>query len=238
MATPKLQIDPPIVQNPSLYQDWNFTTLFSWGYSPGKLQSLLPRGLALDLADGKAWISIAAFYAANTHFPGFKPISFLSNYPQTNLRTYVLGPDGVPGIYIFTMDVGQPLLLLGRLTVNAPYCWSKMSVDRSGAEVAYKNARRWGGPGCSSDLQVAIGSQPDPSPLAKFLADRWYLYVAGATGLERTPISHEPWQLTEAASLHCRETLGIAAGIPPPDGDVVTCYAGSVSARIGKPVSL
>jgi uncharacterized protein YqjF (DUF2071 family) len=229
---------PPPVAKPAFLTDWDTTAFVNWSYDPDILRGHLPQGLELDLFDGKGWLSLVLFHAGNAHFPWSPPIRPLSNYQQFNLRTYVRGADGTPGVYFFSMDIDEPVVLLGRLTYGAPYMLASMTVARAGDELHYASARRWGGPGCSCDVRLRIGAPYDNGsvpPVAPFLADRWWLYAVMKGRLVRAAVAHQPWQLSEATVLSLRETIVEAAGIKPLPQPAAVFYAGSVSARIGSP---
>jgi len=230
--------DPPPVSHPAFLTDWDTVTFVNWSYDREILSRLLPAGLELDLFEGKGWLSLVVFHAGNAHFPWLPPIASISNYQQFNLRTYVRSANGTPGVYFFSMDVDQPLLMLGRLTYGVPYMLSTMEVVSDGDQLHYTSARRWGGPGCSSDVRVRIGApftNSDMPPVAPFLADRWSLYAIMHAKVMRAAVAHQPWQLTQATVLNLNETLVEAAGIAPSSAPPVVFYAGSVSARIASP---
>jgi uncharacterized protein len=227
---------PPEVSKPAFLADWDDVTFLNWGYDPAVLRPHLPPGLAVDTFDGMAWVSLVPLHVGNAHVPWSPTMGPLSNYSQTNLRTYVTGPDGTPGVFFFSMDVSQPLLIIGRLTFGAPYNISFMSLTRNGDEIEYTSVRRWGGPGCSSDVKVKVGrpvNASDDARLMRFITERWWFFSMYRAALSQAPIVHPPWQLTQANLISCKQTMMIAAGIPAPASDPVVFYGGNVSTRMG-----
>lgn len=47
-------------------------------------------------------------FRMHVELPGPKPWHVVPPFPETNLRTYVLGPDGRPGIWFWSLDATSP----------------------------------------------------------------------------------------------------------------------------------
>ena len=49
-----------------------------------------------------------------------------SRFPETNVRTYVVGPDGRDGLWSFSLDAARlEPVLVARSTYALPYMWSQ-----------------------------------------------------------------------------------------------------------------
>lgn len=113
---------------------------------PGRIQALLPEGLTVDVYDGAAWLGLTPFVMANMRplgvpdlpgdwrlVPGLRRsprVADLSSSPETNLRTYVRGPDGRDGLWFFSLDIGSAALADAiRTIVGAPYHNGHLSVE-------------------------------------------------------------------------------------------------------------
>src|SRR4029453_1218031 len=102
---------------------------------------LLPRALELDLFTGQAWIGLVPFYMTNVTPRGIPAISWMSEFPELNLRTYVRVGDR-PGVYFFSLDAGSWLAArTARLLLNLPYFSAAMSVRADQSGVAYESRR-------------------------------------------------------------------------------------------------
>src|SRR4051812_22094227 len=113
-----------------------------WSYDADAVAALLPPGLAVDTHGGKAWISLTPFRMERFRVSGLPPVPGLSNFPETNLRTYVVGPDGRDGIFFLSLEVDSLATTLGaRLAYGAPYHWADMKVEQNGG-VRYVSRRR------------------------------------------------------------------------------------------------
>src|SRR5436305_5478415 len=156
------------VRAPLIRQRWHSIAFLHWSYEPSEIARLLPDGLEPDVFDGRAWVSLTPFLAQDTRAAVGPPLPVGSTFPETNLRTYVVGPDGRDGIWFFTLEVGNPLLPLAtRPTIGVPYRWANMSVSE-GATVAYRS-RRAGACGVGHDIEIVPGDERAPSALEEFL---------------------------------------------------------------------
>jgi hypothetical protein len=124
--------------------------------------------------------------------------------PETNVRTYVVGPDGREGLWFFSLDAARlEPVLVARSTYALPYMWSQMTVERDGSTIRYRSRRRWPGPTpATSAITLEIGGPLAPEQLGPFdhyLTARWQLYTTLGPLLARSTVEHEPWPLHRAA---------------------------------------
>lgn len=86
---------------------WESLTFFHWSCPIEEVQRLLPPGLRIEPWEGRAWVGLVPFRMVVK--PPIGPaLPLLSSFPETNVRTYVTGPDGEPGIWFFSLDAGNP----------------------------------------------------------------------------------------------------------------------------------
>src|SRR5207253_347345 len=98
--------------------------------------------------------------------------------PETNVRTYVLGPDGERGIWFFTLEAGRLFAALGaRSLYGLPYRWSAMRVTTSRNAVHYTSRRHRPSKPARSQISVQIGESIHTSNLASFLTAKFRLYT-------------------------------------------------------------
>jgi uncharacterized protein YqjF (DUF2071 family) len=71
-----------------LTAEWKNLLNITYAVDPSVLESHLPKGLELDIVNGKAHISLVAFDFLQTRVKGIK-IPFHVNFPEINLRYYV-----------------------------------------------------------------------------------------------------------------------------------------------------
>lgn len=222
-------------------QGWRDLTYVHWAYDPAVVQARLPAGLTVDTFAGAAWVGLVAFHMQRIRIPGTPAIPFLGTFPETNVRTYVRGPDGRPGVWFDSLDVNRLLpVLVARASYRLPYMWSKMTIERRNDRVTYAAQRRWPGPrGACSALSIVRGrSIAQPSDLENFLTARWGLFTQLRSRLAYAPVDHPAWPLETATISYLHDDLVEAAGYPTPTGIPMVHYSPGVEVNIGLPRSV
>ncbi len=88
-----------------MLQRWHEISFFHWSCDPAILKPRIPEGITLDTFDGKAWISLTPFLLCGLR-PPLVPRLLGLDFPEMNLRTYVVGAEG-PGIWFFSLDAAR-----------------------------------------------------------------------------------------------------------------------------------
>jgi uncharacterized protein YqjF (DUF2071 family) len=240
----------PPVRRPVMLQHWRRLTFLHWRYPPQAVQTLLPPGLEVETFDGAAWVGLVPFLMDGVRPPGVPPTPWLSRFPETNVRTYAVGPDGRSAIWFLSLDAARlGAVLAARGSYALPYFWSRMSVgapsmaDRpvlggGGVDrLAYRSRRRWPGPrGARCDADVELGAPfevAELGPLDHFLTARYRLWTVVAGRLAAAAAEHPPWSLRRARLVDLDQDLLKAAGLPPPEGMLVVHASDGVRVRIG-----
>ncbi len=192
-------------------------TFLHWAYEPQVVRALLPDEFEVDTWEGQAWVSITPFLMKDFRLatlPAGGPLS--STFPETNVRTYVRGPDGRDGLWFFSLEADSLPTVVGASTVyGVPYQWADMSVDE-GAKVRYRSRRRAGRP-VGHDITVEVGPPYDQVPeVDHWLTGRWRAYTRTGARPAVVPVQHSPWRLCEAAVVELEQSLLEAAGLPEP----------------------
>lgn len=213
---------------------WATITFLHWPYPAAEVQARLPDGLEVEPWDGQAWVGLVPFEM--TVRPPVGPGAL--RFPETNVRTYVVGPDGRPGVFFFSLDAASAsAVTTARTTWQLPYFLARMSVERAGDAVRYRSSRRRPGPrGAGHDITVRPGpaiGQPDE--FAHYLTARFTLWNKVAGSVMRTLADHPPWELQQAEVRDLHEDLLSAAGLPAPVGAPVVHFSTGVDVRIGAP---
>ena len=218
-------------------QRWDSLSFLHWRYEPADVQRLLPEPLVVDAFDGSAWVGLVPFEMQRVRPPWLPTLGPWSRFCETNVRTYVVGPDGDRGVYFFSLDAAQRApVVTARLGYRLPYHWSHMAIRRSDAEIAYTCLRRWPRPaGAVSRIRVAPGAAVETTPLDRFLTARWCLYQSARGRVRRTDVHHEPWPLAEATVTSLDDELVAASGLRPPAGPALVRYSPGIDVRIGYP---
>lgn len=218
---------------------WRNLAFLHWPFEPAVVQSLLPPGLHVDTWEGAAWVGLVPF-DMEVQLPGGIPIPREGRFPETNVRTYVRGPDGEPGVWFCSLEAGRlAATATARLTYGLPYYWASMSIAHAGPIWTYTSRRRWPGRrGAKSDTSVEVG-EPFPvsehSPFERYLTARWGLYSTWRGRLMYAPVSHDPWPLQRATLLQLDDELMVEAGFVPPREAPIVHWTVGTEVRIGRP---
>jgi uncharacterized protein YqjF (DUF2071 family) len=220
-----------------MYQTWSWLSFLHWPYDPAVVQRLLPNSLEVQTFQGQAWVGVTPFFLEDLRTPVAPALPWFTSFPETNVRTYVVGPDGREGLWFFSLDAARlEPVLVARSTYALPYMWSAMTVERDGSVVRYRSRRRWPGPTpATSQITVEIGARLRPQELGEFdhyLTARWQLYTTLGPVLARSTVEHEPWLLHRATVRELDTDLVMAAGLPDPAGEPVVHWSPGVRTRI------
>jgi uncharacterized protein YqjF (DUF2071 family) len=232
--------EAPRVETAVMIQQWRLMTFIHWRYPVDVVRPLLPQGLELETFDGDAWVGMLPFEMRGVRPPVAPPLPWLSQFPETNLRTYVRGPDDGHGIYFFSLEAARlPAVIAARLSLGLPYAWSDAEVQIREPDVVYHGRRRWPGPaGAGYHAQVRMGPAiPDNElgPLDHFLTARYRLYTVFADRLVAVDAEHRPWPLHRAHLVKLNQDLFQTVGLPAPDGEPLLHASPGVQVRIGVP---
>lgn len=236
-----------------MLQGWYDLTAVHWRYPAKAVQRLLPPGFAVDTFEGNAFVGLIPFHMRRIRIPGLPAFGRLSTFPETNVRTYIVDPQGRRGVWFFSLDITRLLpALVARVTYRLPYCWATMSIEgdpeageraAAGNTRTYESSRRWPRPNASapqaaSRVAIRIGSPlsaTDTSPLDHFLSARWALGSTWGRRLMWAKVDHPVWPLHDAELVECDETMLIAAGLPAPTGEPIVRWSPGVEVRIERP---
>jgi uncharacterized protein len=230
--------EPMPVHPAVMLQQWRLLTFLHWRYPAAVVQALLPPGLTAQTFDGTAWVGLVPFMMQGVRGPGLPALPWLSRFPETNVRTYVPGPDGRVGIWFFSLDAARVApVLAGRTGYGLPYCWASMRARAYGGELAYRSVRRWPGPAralCDAVVQPGRPYQEhELGPLDHFLTARFRLYSLVGGRLVGADAEHPPWPLHRGTMRYLHQDLLQAGGLPAPEGEPLVHTSPGVAVRIG-----
>jgi uncharacterized protein len=234
-AEPITATAPHSITRPSSVQSWNQLTFLHWPYDPATVRRFLPAGVEPDLYDGVAWVGLVPFVMQRVSIAGALQLPYVSNFLETNVRTYGVDARGRRSVVFLSLDAARLLpVAAAHAAFRLPYVWSSMSLHRIDDVIGYSIRRRLSG--ARSLVRVRIGDPVEAEPIDHFHSARWRLHNEwyGGTGL--TPVEHARWPLHAAELLDLDDELVAASGLPAPEGPPRVRYSAGVRARIGWPV--
>jgi hypothetical protein len=188
---------PPPESRWTLGQTWEHTFWAHWPVPADEIRPRIPAELELEEQDGSVWLGIMFFRVRSLRARGALPLPGISSFLQLNVRTYVRGPDGLPGVWFFSIDASSRLASLGlRRVYRVPAFHSRMTLERvddwHDAECV-----RVGEPGrvfsaryraTGESFHAKLGS------LESFLTERYRLFTVDG----RAEMHHDRWLLCPA----------------------------------------
>jgi hypothetical protein len=208
------------------YHVWSDLLFAHWRVPVELLRPQIPRELEIDTFEGDAWLGLVPFHMSGVRPRWFPAMPFVSEFHETNIRTYVHFKGRDPGVWFISLDAACRVALeVARWKWHLNYFHAEMDLRRKGDEVRYssrridsRSPRR-----AEVDISALIGEPLNPEPgvsvkpwtLEHFLAERYVLYANDHRGrLLRGKVHHVPYPLRSAEIVSCRQTLASAAEVP------------------------
>jgi uncharacterized protein YqjF (DUF2071 family) len=219
-------------------QSWRELSFLHWRVPVSALRALVPPALEIDTFDGDAFIGVVPFTMTGVRPLWAPPVPGISNFHETNVRTYVHHAGQNPGVWFFSLDAASRIAVtIARTFWDLPYHYAKMTLDKSAGSISYTSERITHPPLpaiCNLTTRPRSGvSSATPGTLEHFLAERYILYAdGGKSGLRRGRVHHPPYPLQTADVSSWEETLVAAAGLTRPQGEPIAHYASRVDVEI------
>lgn len=217
-----------------MHHGWESLLFLHWEIRPERVQSTLPEGLSVDTFDRKAYLGIVPFFMRGIRSVGTPALPWLANFQELNVRTYVHGRDGTPGVWFFSLDCNQPIAVAtARLLTGLPYFHAQMSVVAD--EWIDYSCRRRGSSEAARYIYRGFGEarEADHSSLEFFLLERYYLYALRRGSLVRAQVSHERYQYRKAEVREWSLTPAQLDGFPELSGAPAhCCFVDGLDVRI------
>lgn len=121
------------------YQEWSNAVFLHWEVDLPELRKFVPAALEIDLFEGKPWVSLVAFTMERIRPKYLPPVSFISDFDEINIRTYVK-KDDKPGVYFLSIEGGTFVSCrLAKALSELPYRHSR--IKRQGNLYLSENAQ-------------------------------------------------------------------------------------------------
>ena len=230
-------------RRPVMFQSWRSLLFLHWALPPDAVRPLLPTGLDLDLFEGRAYVGLVPFTMRDVRPAGLPTTPWLSNFHETNVRTYVHSGGRDPGVWFFSLDAANPLaVILARSLFHLAYHNARMSLKivtegDSSQTLTYSSIRLWPGPlPATSTIQARVPRESlapaAVGTLDHFLIERYLLYTTRRGQLIRGQVHHVPYPVQSAGLMSLDESLLAAVGLTRPDTQPLVHYSPGVDVKI------
>ena len=152
-----------------LHASWEDVVFLHFIVAPQLLRRRLPDSLRLDRPLGEAWITLTAMRSRG---PAPLPPRLLRGVPsfaQVNLRTYVVGEDGEPGLFFLDQAVSSGTMAAASRLFGLHQHGADVSVKRDGDAISV------------SLEQDCEGDEHEPAPFGEHAHLSLRVRVAGPT---------------------------------------------------------
>lgn len=220
-----------------MHQRWEDLLFLHWEIEPSVIQQTLPAGLTVDCHEGKAYIAIVPFKMRAIRPAPLPAVPYLSNFLESNVRTYVRDEHGVPGVWFYSLDTDRWLAYwVARKFFSLPYVWSPMACQSIGSQFQYEITRRETRETSRFSFKPKSEAQVStPGSLDFFMLERYLLYSFNKrkNQLFRGRVHHQPY---EAAPVTLDDWDVKPIGwnhLPLPQGPPAhACYSQKVSVEV------
>lgn len=208
------------------YHCWSDLLFAHWRVPVALLRPLIPSELEIDTFDGDAWLGLVPFHMSGVRPTWFPAMPLVSEFHETNLRTYVHFQGRDPGVWFISLDAAcRAAVEVARWKWHLNYFHATMNLEREGDDIRYSSQRTDSRSPRRADVDISakIGSALNPMPgtsvepgtLEHFLVERYILYANDHRGrLLRGRVHHIPYPVRSAEVVSCRQTLASAAEVP------------------------
>ena len=179
----------------------------NYAVPPEILQPYLPKGVEIDLFEGKSYVSLVGFMFLKTRIFGMK-IPILGDFEEVNLRFYVKR--------IVSGEVRRGVVFINETVPNKLVAWvanflykehyiaipTKHNIKRFPTEqhivYEWKNGKQWSKIGIKTEVQTK--EMPENSA-QEFIFEHYFGYTkTSATATEEYEVQHERWRTNEVVS--------------------------------------
>lgn len=183
-----------------LKANWENIIMANYEIDPSLLIPFLPKGVELDLFDGKAYISLVGFMFKDTKLFNIK-IPYFGTFEEINLRFYVVRKEGNSikrGVVFINETIPYPIVAwMANKLYNEKYTVvpTKHQISGDGAtkkvNFEWLLNKKWN----SIYVQATTASKPmQPDSLEKFIYEHYYGYTKiNENTSEEYKLQHPSW---------------------------------------------
>lgn len=212
---PRDHLPFPMPEKPhALVQEWRNLTFMHWEVEPEVLMPHIPKGLEIDLFQGKAYVGTIPFVMKNVRPRMLPSLPGVSTFPEFNIRTYVT-KNGKPGVLFITLDAQSRITCWhAPRSYGLPYRYAKCSLDASDDKYSWKSRRTSDGVELEGECEIHGESRvAEKNSLEYFLFERYSLYTEHRGKLHMAYTLHAPWVFKDGNVKITKNTLTESYGL-------------------------
>lgn len=172
------------------YQEWNDSIFLHFEVPFNLLKDIIPSELELDSFNNKHYISLVAFTMNKLHPKNLFSLSYISNFHEINIRTYVKRNDKY-GVYFINIEAEKILsVFIAKILSKLPYETSEIKRNSNN----YKSFNH------KKKLELDIDYNIEKGEIMKsefdlWLLERYCLFYKDNSKIYRYDIYHLPWSI-------------------------------------------
>jgi uncharacterized protein YqjF (DUF2071 family) len=205
------------------YQEWNNALFLHWIIPFDILRKCVPDKFVIDTFEGNCYVSLVAFTMEKIR-PRYLPsISFISDFDEINLRTYI-NNGNKKGVYFLNIEAAKLLsTFIAKALSGLPY--EKSDIKRTGKIYSSRNIQKGFYLDTEFEIKNLLNTKTD---LDKWLTERYCLYLDKNNEFYRYDIHHKEWTINNVEIKRLKLSYKIAnidLGDRPPN---LTHYSNGV----------
>ncbi len=177
---------------------WEDLVMANYAVEPKLLDRYVPGGTAIDLFEGKCFVSLVAFRFLETEVLGFE-IPYHTDFEEVNLRFYVVREtqEEIRRGVVFIKEIVPKSLIafVARTLYGEPYEAWWMSHEKNGNKLTYN----WSDDHCANRLHVEIAESlgvPKKGSEGEFIIEHYWGYTQrGEHRTDEYRVAHPKWEL-------------------------------------------
>lgn len=183
-----------------LTANWQDLVMANYEVSPDLLEDFVPKGVSLDLHDGKCFVSLVAFMFVNTRVFGIA-MPFHTDFEEVNLRFYVkreLTDETRRGVTFIKEIVPRwAIATVARVFYGEPYEAVPMSHAKKGNELKYA----WQKNDFENSVKIEFAENlgvPEENSHGEFIIEHYWGYTKrNQSRTDEYKVEHPKWELFE-----------------------------------------
>ena len=172
------------------YQEWNNVIFVHWQVNFEDLRKFVPKGLKIDLFNGQPWVSMVAFTMENIRPKYLPSFSWISNFHEINIRTYVTH-ENKTGVYFLSIEGGTKISCkLAKGLSGLPYRYSKIKRQENNYSSLNSVYDEY------FEITYQMGARiAEKTELDQWLTERYALFQDSNDAINVFEIHHTEWPI-------------------------------------------